>query len=249
MGEGPVLLLLHGFLESMGMWTAFLPSLSKSHTCISIDLPGFGGSDPLPREALMEDFAKAVFQVVDAEGIEKFSLLGHSMGGYIGLEILRLRPESIDRLILFHSSPFNDSKERANTRKKALRLIEKKPELYIQQAIQSMFKPEAKERFKKEILEMIQEAKRLSVQGIASGLHAMLNRENRLGELEKIDERGLIIYGTLDPIIDTQMIISFYLYTDLDIHLRPLYGVGHMGHIENPEEALKAICEGLAISA
>ncbi|MFM8488607.1 MAG: alpha/beta fold hydrolase, partial [Bacteroidota bacterium] len=80
------LVLIHGFCEDSSVWKGILPGLNDLPV-IAADLPGFGESD-LPSAATVAYYAEAVIQALDTIGITRFYLLGHSLGGYVALEIL-----------------------------------------------------------------------------------------------------------------------------------------------------------------
>ena len=63
-GQGPVLVLLHGFLESSVMWDHFVPKLSEKHTVVCIDLPGHGKSGVIDTIHGMELMAEVVYDVL-----------------------------------------------------------------------------------------------------------------------------------------------------------------------------------------
>ena len=63
-GEGPALVLLHGFLESSAMWERMIPVLSQNKTVISIDFPGFGKSGIVDTVHSMELMANIVNQII-----------------------------------------------------------------------------------------------------------------------------------------------------------------------------------------
>ena len=84
-GEGPVVVFIHGIASSSITWTNVIPLLEPSHRCISIDLLGFGGS-PIPPTAqytLPEHVASLARTIRSLKLREPFVLVGHSMGGLI----------------------------------------------------------------------------------------------------------------------------------------------------------------------
>ena len=103
-GSGPPLVLLHGLGATK---TSFLPTVSalaRSHRMIALDLPGFGDSDkPIgPYDAPF--MARWVSAALDALGLDRTHLLGHSMGGRVALEVAFDHPGRIDRLALMTPS-------------------------------------------------------------------------------------------------------------------------------------------------
>jgi pimeloyl-ACP methyl ester carboxylesterase len=97
-GEGPALLLVHGFGGAAWNFDELAPLLHRRRLLIP-DLPGHGGSGPLPAPTLA-GFADALADVLDAEGIERTDVFGHSLGGVVALRLALRRPERVRRLIL-----------------------------------------------------------------------------------------------------------------------------------------------------
>src|SRR6056297_1191352 len=92
-GNGPALVLLHGFLETIDMWKNFVPEFSRSHQVICIDLLGHGQTDSIGYVHTMEDMADAVLAVLIHLKIEKAHVVGHSMGGYVALALAEKAPQ------------------------------------------------------------------------------------------------------------------------------------------------------------
>lgn len=108
-GEGPALLLIHGFLVSHKEWRPILPLLTPHFRCILPDLPGFGASEkptdgrfPYTREA----FAETLGDLLDHLEIDRAHVCGHSMGGAIALTLAADHPRRLERLSLVDSASF-----------------------------------------------------------------------------------------------------------------------------------------------
>ena len=120
LGKGTVIVLLHGYLESLEIWEEFALKLSKSYRVICFDIPGHGKSDELAETHTIELLAETIFNSLKELNIEKCFMIGHSMGGYITLMFHKLFSEMLYGFSLFHSHPFADTEE---TKKKRLREI------------------------------------------------------------------------------------------------------------------------------
>lgn len=101
-GDG-VSVCLHGLLDSSEGWTRLCDGLGG--TRIAIDLPGFGYSDP-PARGSLSAYARDVTEAVDGLGIERFSVIGHSLGGAVGAALSDLIPERIASLVLLAPAGF-----------------------------------------------------------------------------------------------------------------------------------------------
>jgi pimeloyl-ACP methyl ester carboxylesterase len=98
-GTGPPLILLHGLAGSARWWTRNVPALSRSFRVLAIDLPGFGTS-PRGQRLILDEAAGVVAATMDRLGIERASVIGHSMGGLIAGGLAADQPERVDRLVL-----------------------------------------------------------------------------------------------------------------------------------------------------
>lgn len=98
---------LHGFLSSSFSFRRLIPLLHEQFHVISIDLPPFGKSGKSKRYIYSyKNLALTVIELLEKLGIKNFTLLGHSMGGQLALNIVHLRPDLVDRLILLSSSAY-----------------------------------------------------------------------------------------------------------------------------------------------
>ncbi|RFU63744.1 alpha/beta hydrolase [Peribacillus glennii] len=103
----PTLVLLHGFLSSTFSYRTLVPLLSKDFNVISVDFPPFGQSGKSRRfQYSYENISLTLLAFLDALGIRKCVLVGHSMGGQICLYMLKNRPELADKAILLCSSGY-----------------------------------------------------------------------------------------------------------------------------------------------
>ena len=82
-GKGKAIVLLHGFTESLKIWSGFASKLAEKYRVITIDLPGHGKSDCIASIHTMEVMADAVFTVLKNLKVGKCLMIGHSMGGYV----------------------------------------------------------------------------------------------------------------------------------------------------------------------
>jgi pimeloyl-ACP methyl ester carboxylesterase len=98
-GTGPPLVLLHGLAGSARWWSRNVPALSRAFRVITIDLPGFGSS-PRGHRLELDGIGDQLAGTMDGLGIQRASLIGHSMGGLIAAGLAADHPERVERLIL-----------------------------------------------------------------------------------------------------------------------------------------------------
>lgn len=94
------LVLVHGFMGGSAQWDAQAP-LAEDRPLITVDLPGFGQNAHLPPMGRIDAFAAWVLEDLSRRGVDRFDLLGHSMGGMIVQEIYRRAPARIRKFILY----------------------------------------------------------------------------------------------------------------------------------------------------
>lgn len=110
--EAPLLLMLHQSPLSSRNYTASLPCLGQKFRAVAIDTPGFGGSDPLPFDWDVCDYATFVWDCADRLGAAQIHLFGRATGAVFAVEAAKLRPDAVERLIL-HGMPVYTDEERA----------------------------------------------------------------------------------------------------------------------------------------
>ena len=107
-GEGYPLVLVHGYFGSSNMWCNQKKTFSKYFKVITPSLPGYGESFRTKSLNNIKDMAKAVIKITKENNISKFHLMGHSMGGMIVQEIVKISPKIVDKLILFGTGSIGD---------------------------------------------------------------------------------------------------------------------------------------------
>ncbi len=99
-GRGEPLLLLHGLAGSTRNWCEVLPGLVERYLVVAVDLPGHARSGRLPGGATTADFADAAVAVLEAEGVDRALVAGHSFGGLVALRLAQKRPDLVRGLLL-----------------------------------------------------------------------------------------------------------------------------------------------------
>jgi len=105
-GSGPGLILVHGLGGAKEDFADHVPALARDHTVVIFDHRGHGGSDkPTDRAAYSIDrLASDILEVADACRLERFRLLGHSMGGMVGRQVPLRAPERVEALVMMDTS-------------------------------------------------------------------------------------------------------------------------------------------------
>jgi pimeloyl-ACP methyl ester carboxylesterase/tetratricopeptide (TPR) repeat protein len=96
----PAVILLHGYTDSWFSWSRVIPALAARHHVVAPDQRGHGASDRPARGYAMGDFAADVVALMDARGIRKATVVGHSMGSLVAQQVVRRAPDRVTRLVL-----------------------------------------------------------------------------------------------------------------------------------------------------
>jgi haloacetate dehalogenase len=116
-GDGPPVLLLHGFPETHHCWHPVAPGLVEDHTLVVCDLKGYGESRSAPGGPLGEGYsnrerAAELVKLMARLGFERFSVVGHDRGGRVAYRMALDHPDAIDRLAVLNIVPTIDQFER-----------------------------------------------------------------------------------------------------------------------------------------
>ena len=109
-GEGPPLLLLHGYPQTHAMWHKIAAPLAEHFTVIASDLRGYGDSDKPPSDDQHTPYSKRAsgndqIQLMQSLGFTTFQLIGHDRGGRVGHRMALDHPEAINKLVVMDIAP------------------------------------------------------------------------------------------------------------------------------------------------
>lgn len=233
-GEGEVIVLIHGYLETSEVWGRFANRLAKKHRIIAVDLPGNGLSSVYTQNHTMCFHAGAVLKVVNNEGIEKFSVIGHSLGGYITLSLVENHPDRLKSYVMLHSHPHADTEEVIETRLREIRVVKAGRKVVYEMNTPKMFADDNLEIFSEDIERLKEIAKGHTAEGIVAVLKGMIQRKSRVDVMFKSDLPMLYVLGVKDNYIPYDHIIS-QLIMPVAGELFTLENSGHMGFLEETE--------------
>jgi pimeloyl-ACP methyl ester carboxylesterase len=118
--DGPPLVLLHGLGGSRSNWAFLAPELARTRRVLVVDLPGHGRSSPLPAAPGLGPYADRVAKLLEEEGLAPADIVGHSLGGLVGIRLAVRRPELVRSLVLAAGAGITSSTLRAE---RALALV------------------------------------------------------------------------------------------------------------------------------
>lgn len=242
-----VILLLHGYLETLYVWEDFITRLLPKIRIISIDLPGHGLSGSHKTCNSIEFSADVAKEVLDICKVEKACIIGHSMGGYIAIEAVKKYPERFTSLILMHSGPHADSEEKKVDRKREIALINKsKLQAIAKMGIPKMFAHENLRRMDEKIKEIIELTETHDPEGVVATLEGLMSREDNLDFLRNYSSPFLLVLGKQDYHIpeDKANLLIKELHNAEKLILEHS---GHNGFLEETELVQKRVLEFLNI--
>lgn len=102
-GSGPAVVLVHGIGDSSATWESIIPALARHHLVIAPDLLGHGHSDKPRADYSVAAYANGVRDLLGVLGIERATLVGHSLGGGVAMQFAYQFPDRTERLVLIGS--------------------------------------------------------------------------------------------------------------------------------------------------
>lgn len=238
-GKGEVIVLLHGFCGSHEYWEEVIPELAKEYRVIAPDLRGHGKSSISDSACAVEDFSEDIKELLGQLGLDKVTMLGHSLGGYITLAFADHQSNRLKGYGLIHSTAFPDDEAGRLKRDRTIEQIKEKGiKSVIDQLIPNLFAPDTL------LTEKIEKAIRIGYEtppeGAIAASVAMKNRPNRNGVLQNSNIPVLLVAGESDQVIHPEKTFSV---SKVNITQTTLKGAGHMGMYEATDTLIEEILE------
>lgn len=228
-GEGPAILVLHGWGGASDSWVKFQEILAKKgYKVIAPDFPGFGKTSPPPESWGIEDYSNLILNFTKKLGVGDFFLLGHSFGGRIAIKFTTKYPEKLKSLILCASAG-----------------IKPKPGLktriiyWMARIGNAVFTPKHLVRFKDSVRNLfyifLRNRDYVKANGVMRETIKKVLSEDLLLDLSKIKTKTLIIWGEIDKMVPLKY-AHIFKENIKDSKLEILPKIGHSPHLEVPEK-------------
>jgi pimeloyl-ACP methyl ester carboxylesterase len=233
-GKGPDVVMIHGYPMDSRVWEEFLPLLAAEFTLWVPDIPGFGKSKLADGDGdfSLAEVARELTEWAEINGITAPVLIGHSMGGYIALEMIKQHPSRYNGLALFHSTAKDDSPEKKDSRTKVVQFVKDNGVLaFTSNFIQPLFADQNHPAIDR-VKAITMDASERAVIGYA---RAMRDRKDNTGVLRDFEKPILILGGTHDKGIPVDS-LKEQSTLNSRIDLTVVNDVGHMGMWERPTE-------------
>lgn len=237
-GQGPGLFFLHGFLEDAEIWDRIVGPLSLNYTCIQIDFPGYGTNAESSFPDQLAEISHALETLRAKLSLDTFSIVGHSMGVYIGLAWLEMAKIQPQTFVAVNGSVYTDNPERLIERKRSISLIERHKDAYIKMAIKGLFLQEQLTLYLEEIAQLTARALKTPKLALTQSIRAMSTRIDHQHTLKNFLGQKHIVAGDQDPLFPLTLSRDMALNTGAKLHT---YSGSHMGWLEAPELILNVL--------
>lgn len=216
-------LFLHGYLESKEIWKELAERLNFS--VITLDLLGHGANSQDDFSTISE-MAQDVMSRLRGQNVLSYSIVGHSMGGYVALELFE-KDENCQEVVLLNSNFWEDSDEKKRDRLRVIDAVNHNKLRFLKEVIPNLFANP--QDYKGLIDELVKTASQMTEKEIGNASLAMRNRKDRTFLLESNPDKVLVIQGVDDPIMPLKMMQS---KIPQKVRLEQLPG-GHMSWCES----------------
>jgi pimeloyl-ACP methyl ester carboxylesterase len=233
-GDGPSVVLLHGYVGNRRTWRRQLEELSDEFTVVAWDAPGFGGSSDPPEGFRLADFADCLAAFIDALGLGRTHVVGLSFGGALALELYHRHPTVPLTLVLASayagwagSLPAEVVEQRVQ---QALRLAEQPPDRLVAELVPTLFTESAP---REQVDEMAAGMSEFHPAGLQITSRAIADADLR-DVLPRVRVPTLVLSGAKD--VRAPVSVAEELHARIPgSKLVVMEGVGHVSNIEAAE--------------
>jgi pimeloyl-ACP methyl ester carboxylesterase len=197
-GKGRPVLFLHGWLGSWRYWLPSMEVASEHFRTYAFDLIGFGDTAQRAIEPSIAAYAEQVIRFLDALGIERVALVGHSMGGMVSLKTAIEHPDRIERVVTVGAPIVGSSLA------PLLKLTAFSPIARGMDALpfltQRLFRYFLKEANEQDMLEILADSVKPTADSVRASVRSMMRTDLR-PDLPRLQTPALVIHGTRDDIV------------------------------------------------
>lgn len=229
------LVLVHGHGVDESIWDSIAPLLSETYTVIRPNL------SLLTNCSTIEAYAEELYDFLTNAGIRKCTIIGHSMGGYIGLALAEKYPDMIEGFGLFHSLAYADDDTKKEQRNKMITLLrEKGASDFIRLTGANMFGKRYRKYRAEKVRQHVSHFSELPSEALAVGVEAIRDRPDRTKVLEDLTVPLLLIVGMEDVLMPFEKVIEMATYPKVAYPFI-LSDSGHMGMVERTDTTVKIL--------
>lgn len=245
-GQGPTILLIHGFPLSRAMWAPQIEALTAAgYRVIAPDLPGFGESECGEQAYTMDRLADDIAQLMPHLGVGRAVVGGMSMGGYILLNLLERHPKRVAGaafLLTRSSADDNTGKKKREEMAEAVR--QGRRQQVIDTFTQLVFAPHTLEQKPALVNQVRQMMEKASDDGLIGALLAMRDRPDYSDRLNQIRVPCVVVGANEDRAVPPDTIAPFAEALP-EGRACMIEGAGHMANLEQPEALNQCLADFL----
>jgi pimeloyl-ACP methyl ester carboxylesterase len=255
-GSGPVVLFIHGILGSQGQWAHLVGTMQDDHRLVVPDLFGHGESAKPLGDYSLSSHAATMRDLLDHLGIERVTLVGHSLGGGIAMQFFYLFPERVERLVLVSSGGLGREVSpmlRAATLPGAAQVLSVIASAPVLSRVEALGRGASRLGWRPGA----------DVDAMWRGFSSLGDRESRQAFLattravvdiggqsisahdhlgEALPIPALLVWGTKDRIIPVEHALNMQRMLP-DCRLELFEGAGHFPHLDDPERFARVLRE------
>ena len=236
-GLGNPVIFLHGFLENHSIWNTIATEIETlGFKVVLIDLPCHGKSRFDGSICSMQFMAKAVQKIMAEEKISNPFIFGHSLGGYVALEIAKLTPI---KLTLVHSNFWADSENKKIDRNRVVSIVEKNKSRLLNEAIPNLFAEVNRKKCLPTINQLISDAEIIPANEIIACTRGMRDRLDNKAIVEKTAIN--CIQGDLDTVVKPEIMQQQLKKISHNVNLITIKNCGHMSIWESRNQLISCI--------
>ncbi|HEU4738710.1 MAG TPA: alpha/beta fold hydrolase [Solirubrobacterales bacterium] len=244
--NAPPIVLIHCFSCAMDWWDGMVPLLDRDHRVITVDLLGHGGSEKPGSGYTPPNQARVVAEALARLGVSDATVVGHSLGGSVGVALSEQSPQLVDRLAIVDMPPDNSYGDLGFIAGLAFRpvigeaLWQIKPDFSVRDGLEVAFAPgyDVPDAF-------VEDVKRLTYTAYDSSPSGV---DDFLGE-ESLDQRMkatgiplMVLMGAEEQIVnDPQRALDQYAEGDPGTETHLIEGAGHSPNVEKPVLTAKLV--------
>jgi len=227
-GNGRLVVLIHGFAEDGEIWKNQIEFLQQHFTLLIPDLPGSGQSSMI-QDMSIDGMAEVIKYILDKEKMEACTMLGHSMGGYITLAFAEKYLDNLVSFGLVHSTAFADSEEKKTNRLKSIVFVKKNGAFeFLKAVITDLFTENWYVNNSKFVNELIEKSRNFKDEAIIAYYQAMINRPDRTKVLKTTNKPVLFVIGEHDKAVPFKQSLQ-QCHLPVQSSIQILRNSAHMG--------------------
>ena len=237
--NAPPIVLIHCFSCAMDWWDGMVPLLARDHRVVTVDLLGHGGSEKPGSGYTPANQAGVVAEALERLGVSDATVVGHSLGGSVGVALSEQSPEIVDRLTIVDMPPDNSYGDLGFVAGLAFKpvigeaLWQIKPDFSVRDGLEVAFAPgyDVPDAF-------VEDVKRLTYTAYdssPSGVDDFLDEESLDQRMKATGIPLMVLMGAEEQIVDDpQRALDQYARGDPGTETHLIEGAGHSPNVEKP---------------